>query len=102
VNGTKLSALEGGLYAQAEYELLQDKLKAVAALRADGHSNYSLQLSPKGAVVFTLAPGHNVRATYNRAFKSPTILENYLLINNTFLGNKTGFTIKDPAGNVLS
>jgi len=81
---------------------LQDKLKAVAAARADGHSNYSLQLSPKGAVVFTLAPGHNVRATYNRAFKSPTILENYLLINNTFLGNKTGFTIKDPAGNVLS
>ena len=97
VNGTKLSTLEGGLYAQAEYELLQDKLKAVAALRTDGHSNYSLQLSPKGAVVFTLAPGHNVRATYNRAFKSPTILENYLLINNSLLGNKTGFTIRDPA-----
>jgi outer membrane receptor protein involved in Fe transport len=102
VNGAKLSALEGGLYAQAEYDVLQDKLKAVAALRTDGHSNYSLQLSPKGALVYTLAPGHNVRATYNRAFKSPTILENYLLINNTFLGNKTGFTIKDAAGNTVS
>ncbi|HYV47599.1 MAG TPA: TonB-dependent receptor [Myxococcaceae bacterium] len=101
VNGAKLSAVEGGLYAQAEYDLF-DKIKAVAALRTDGHSNYSLQLSPKGALVYTVAPGHNVRATYNRAFKSPTILENYLLINNTFLGNKTGFVIKDASGNELS
>lgn len=96
VNGAKLSALEGGLYAQGEYGFLEDKLKAVAALRMDGHSNYSLQLSPKGALAYMVAPGHNVRVTYNRAFKSPTILENYLLINNTFLGNKTGFTIRDP------
>ena len=102
VNGAKLSALEGGLYAQADYALLPDKLKVVGALRLDTHSNYSPQFSPKAALVYTLAESQNVRLTYNRAFKSPTILENYLLINNTFLGNKTGFTIKDAAGTVLS
>jgi iron complex outermembrane receptor protein len=102
VGDTKLSAAEGGLYAQADYALLPDRLKVVAAARLDTHTNYAPQLSPKAALVYTVAENQNVRLTYNRAFKSPTILENYLLIGNSFLGNKTGFVIKDPSGAVLS
>jgi iron complex outermembrane receptor protein len=97
VGDTKLSAMEGGLYAQAEHPLLANRLKAVVAVRADAHTNYSLQFSPKAAAVWSVTEGQNVRLTYNRAFKSPTILENYLLLNNVFLGNKTGFTIRGPA-----
>jgi iron complex outermembrane receptor protein len=102
VDGKKLSATEFGGYVQGDYSLLRDKLRLVAAARVDTHSNYSAQFSPKAAVVYTVGRNQHLRAGYNRAFKSPTILENYLLINNILVGNRTGFTIKDAEGNVLS
>ena len=102
INGTVLSATELGGYAQADYSLLRDTLRLVAAARVDTHSNYAPQFSPKGAVVYSLTRTQHLRLGYNRAFKSPTILENYLFINNTLLGNRTGFLIKDAEGNLLS
>lgn len=44
---------------------------------------------------------HNLRAGYNHALKSPTILENNLLIQDVFRGNKTGYVIRDAAGTVV-
>jgi len=102
INGTSLNATEFGGYAQADYSLLRDKLRLVAAARLDTHSNYTPQFSPKGAVVYSLTRNQHLRLGYNRAFKSPTILENYLFINNTLLGNRTGFLVKDAEGNLLS
>jgi outer membrane receptor for ferrienterochelin and colicins len=102
INGTVLSATEFGGYAQADYSLLRDTLRLVAAARVDTHSNYAPQFSPKGAVVYSLSRTQHLRVGYNRAFKSPTILENYLFINNSLLGNRTGFLIKDAEGNLLS
>jgi outer membrane receptor for ferrienterochelin and colicins len=101
-NGKKLNATEFGGYLQADYSLLRDTLRLVAAARVDTHSNYSAQFSPKAAVVYTLQRTQHLRVGYNRAFKSPTILENYLLISNVLVGNRTGFIIKDADGNVLS
>jgi len=101
-DGKKLSATEFGGYMQGDYSLLRDTLRLVAAARVDTHSNYSAQFSPKAAVVYSPSRNQHVRLGYNRAFKSPTILENYLLINNTLVGNRTGFTIKDAEGNVIS
>ncbi len=102
VGGTKLSATEFGGYMQGDYSMLRDRLRLVAAARIDTHSNYSLQFSPKASVVYSPARNQHVRFGYNRAFKSPTILENYLLINNILLGNRTGFTIRDAEGNLVS
>ncbi|MDY7229307.1 TonB-dependent receptor [Hyalangium rubrum] len=101
-DGKKLNATEFGGYLQGDYSLLRDKLRLVAAARLDTHSNYSAQFSPKAAVVYSPQRNHHLRAGYNRAFKSPTILENYLLINNTLLGNRTGFIIRDAEGNLVS
>ncbi|MBN1208753.1 MAG: TonB-dependent receptor [Myxococcaceae bacterium] len=102
VDGKELNATELGGYVQGDYSLMRDKLRLVAAARIDTHSNYSAQFSPKVAVVYNVGQNQHLRVGYNRAFKSPTILENYLLINNVLVGNRTGFTIKDAAGNVLS
>jgi iron complex outermembrane receptor protein len=102
VGGTRLSATEFGGYAQADYSLLRDTLRLVAAARVDTHSNYAPQFSPKAAVVYSLTRTQHLRLGYNRAFKSPTLLENFLLINNSLLGNRTGFVIKDANGNRLS
>lgn len=99
--GQNIDASEVGAYGQASYKLLDDRLHLVGALRADHHSDYSTQLSPKAAVVVKVAEDHNLRAGYNHALKSPTILENNLLIQNVFRGNKTGYVIKDASGTVL-
>jgi iron complex outermembrane receptor protein len=92
---------EAGTYLQLD-TLLFGRLRLAGAVRADHHSLYKNQISPKAAVQYEVAENHNVRVGYNRAFKSPTILENYLRIADVFLGNRTGFVVKDAMGNVIS
>ena len=95
--GTDIDAQEVGGYVQADYDPIPDKLRVVGALRVDTHSNYDPQVSPKLAAVLDLAPGSKLRVGYNRAFKSPTILENYLLISGSYRGNRDGYVIRDSA-----
>ena len=97
----EISVDEAGGYVQLD-TLLMGKLRLAAAARVDTHSLYDTQFSPKAAIQYEVADNHNVRVGYNRAFKSPTVLENYLRINNTLLGNRTGFIVRDAAGNTLS
>jgi iron complex outermembrane receptor protein len=99
--GENINATEIGGYGQASYKLAGDRVRLVGALRADHHSDYATQLSPKAAVVVKVAENHNLRAGYNHALKSPTILENNLLIQIVFRGNKTGYVIKDGSGTVV-
>lgn len=96
-----IDAAEIGGYVQADYKLLGERLRLVGAVRADEHSNYDPQVSPKLTAVVEAAPGHKLRLGYNRAFKSPTILENYLLINNILVGNRSGFEIRNMDGDVV-
>ncbi len=102
---SSISITEAGAYIQLD-TTLRDKLRLAGAARVDTHSLYDTQLSPKLAVQYEVAPSHNVRVGYNRAFKSPTILENYLRIIQTpvtnLMGNRTGFEIRNAEGAVLS
>ncbi len=96
-----ISVTEAGTYLQLD-TLLFHRLRLAGAARVDHHSLYATQISPKAAVQYEVAENHNVRIGYNRAFKSPTVLENFLRINDTLLGNRTGFVIRDGAGAVLA
>ena len=98
----EIQSTEMGAYAQLDYSLLDQKLRLVGAGRVDHHSDYGNQLSPSATVVYEVAPLHNVRAGYQRAFKSPTILENYLLINGFLVGNRTGFDIRNGEGDTIA
>lgn len=101
-----------GGYAQLDYDLLPDKLQLVAAARIDDNSDYDTQFSPKGSVVFTAVPGHNIRATYNRAYTTPTILQShaYIPVPDLFApgydflirGNTEGYEIQDGSGTVVT
>lgn len=78
----------------------------VVAGRYDAHENYDAQFSPKAGLVVRPAPGQNLRVTYNRAFKSPTILQTSFHIPDwnaltTIYGNTRGFTVKRPDGSVF-
>ena len=63
--------VEAGAYLHSETRL-GDRVDLVAALRADDHNRLGeLNVSPRAAIVFRPAEGHNLRFTYNRAFATP-------------------------------
>jgi len=112
--GRDIDATEVGGYLQVDYRP-SDALRLNGAVRVDNHSEYDTQISPKAAIVYSVAPNQNVRVGYNRAFKSPTVLEGNLFIpipvppGNGIppgyvvnaIGNYTGFEIRDGDGNVI-
>jgi outer membrane receptor for ferrienterochelin and colicins len=77
-NENKDNINEFGAYLQSETGLLP-KLDLVAAARVDDH-NYIADpvFSPRAALVFKPSTNHTLRATYNRAFSTPST-------NNLFL-----------------
>lgn len=63
-----------GGYVQGEYELSR-KFKFVAAARVDYHDVIQETFfSPRAALVYKPAEQHTIRATYNRAFNTPSSL----------------------------
>ncbi len=63
---------------------LGDRFDLVAAVRVDDHSRLTdPNISPRAALVFKPSPDHNLRATFNRAFATPTT-------NNLFLDIAAG------------
>ena len=98
---TPLRATEIGGYLQLERAILGERINLVGAARLDHHSDYDAQFSPKAAVVYSPTPLQKIRIGYNRAFKSPTILENHLLVQGVNVGNASGFIVKDAAGNII-
>jgi iron complex outermembrane receptor protein len=102
-DGKQIRMYVGGQYVQADWWAVRDRLRLVGAVRVDEHSDYGVQVSPKASVVVALAHDHNLRVGYNRAFKSPTVLDAYLNIAGAgALGNHTGFVIHDATGAVVS
>jgi outer membrane receptor for ferrienterochelin and colicins len=81
-------------------------MDVVLAGRYDAHENYDAQFSPKAGLVVRPVEGQNFRVTYNRAFKSPTILQTSFHIPDwnaltTIYGNTRGFTVKRPDGSIF-
>jgi outer membrane receptor for ferrienterochelin and colicins len=94
-----------GVYGQATVPVYS-WLDLVGAARLDDHENYEAQFSPKAGVVVRPMPGHNLRVTYNRAFKSPTILQTNFWIPDwtatvAIFGNNRGFTARRPDGTLI-
>ena len=94
-----------GGYAQLEQQLTP-LFRIIAAGRYDKHDYYKAQWSPKAGVLFTPLPEQTFRVTFNRAFKSPTILQTGFFFPNFspgigLQGNRYGFEIRNAAGTVL-
>ena len=101
-----------GVYLQTETPF-SSKLRLVLAGRYDKATDYKAQFSPKAALLFSPTPNHTFRASINRAYKNPTILQGYFSAANFAVvvpgalyvgafGNRFGFTFKDAAGTVKS
>jgi outer membrane receptor for ferrienterochelin and colicins len=104
VTGKDISNDQKGIYAQTTTPV-QSWLDVVLAGRLDYPSAYAKQWSPKAGLVFKPMADQAFRVTYNRAFKSPTILQTNFFIPDwtsiiSIYGNTDGFVVKDAAGNV--
>lgn len=63
---------EYGAYAQLSRSLLNDRLKLTAAGRYDKSQNFKGRFTPRFTAVYTVAPDHNIRASYQTAYRFPT------------------------------
>ena len=96
--GQELSIGQTGAYTQIETPLSKT-LRLVLAARYDKHDKYDAQFSPKAAVLLTPWEDHTFRVSFNRAFKSPSVLQTDFYFPNFspsvgVFGNQDGFTIK--------
>lgn len=95
---------QAGFYGHAEADL-NEKFRAVLASRADLHEVYGIQLSPKLALIFKPNTQTAVRVTFNRAYRSPSINDQYLLFPVSQVvvarGNGQGFRFGTTPGDLL-
>jgi len=102
---------QAGGYLQAEYNVIP-KVTLVGAARLDWHDEISgVFVSPRAAVVYKPHLRHTLRATYNRAFSTPSTLNLFFDLSNGFIpnginlrgiGNAHGFNYKyNDAGEPL-
>jgi iron complex outermembrane receptor protein len=94
-DGKRIKNWEYGGYAQVSKALLRDHLTVTAAGRVDQSRNFSAVFSPRASAVYALdkAHLHNLRVSYNQAYRSPTQQGQYLdldLSRVLLLGNITG------------
>ncbi len=68
---------EFGAYLQEEFFV--SKWRLAAGVRTDKFGNLDHWVfSPRVSVMFKPTPEHSIRASYNRAFRSPSVINNYL------------------------
>ncbi|MBG8556331.1 TonB-dependent receptor plug domain-containing protein, partial [Hymenobacter guriensis] len=112
-DGKRIINDEFGAYLQLSKELLQNRLKLTAAGRVDDSKNFKPVFSPRGSAVFAFdkAKTHNLRASYNQAYRTPTQQGQYLSldlsrvlllgnISNGFQGYSTA--VAGSLGSILS
>ncbi|WP_331061200.1 TonB-dependent receptor [Hymenobacter sp.] len=79
-NGERIRNYEYGGYAQLTQTFLDTRLKFALAGRVDNFKNFKPAFSPRAAVVYSAGANkqHNFRASYGRAFRSPSNTDQYL------------------------
>lgn len=76
-DGRKINIKEWGAYAQVA-KALGDIVKLTASIRYDKNPNFDGQFTPRVSGVFTLAKDHNIRISYQTAFRIPTTQDQYI------------------------
>jgi iron complex outermembrane receptor protein len=104
--GNDVKNAQKGVYAQTTTPVAP-WLDVILAGRLDYPDNYDQQFSPKAGVVLKPAADQAFRVTFNRAYKSPTVLQTDFFIPDwtsiiAIFGNTTGFVRKNAAGTVLA
>jgi outer membrane receptor for ferrienterochelin and colicins len=106
LTGEDISINQWGVYAQSETPLLP-RLRLMLAARYDDHQNYDPQFSPKAGLLWTPVNGQTFRVFFNRAFKSPSVLQTSFYIPNFapnigVFGNRDGMIVRSTTDNSVT
>lgn len=77
---------EVGGYAQLSRSFLDEKLKLTASGRYDKNENFDGRFTPRFTAVYKLAEDHNIRASYQTAYRFPTTQNQWI---NLVIGGGT-------------
>ena len=77
---------EWGAYAQMTKKLFSDKLSLGVSGRYDKNENFTGKFTPRVTALVSLAEGHNLRFSYQTAYKFPTTQQQWIRLN---VGNVT-------------
>ncbi|MCB2380021.1 TonB-dependent receptor [Hymenobacter sp. BT635] len=79
----RIQNYELGGYGQLSHTMLNDRLKLALAGRVDDFKNFKPAFSPRASAVYSAGANkeHNFRASFGRAFRSPTQLDQYVRID---------------------
>ena len=72
---------EWGAYAQATKKLFDDKLVLSASGRYDKNQNFTGRLTPRFTALLKIAKGHNLRMSYQTAYKFPTTQQQWIRLD---------------------
>jgi iron complex outermembrane receptor protein len=65
------------VFLQNEYSPLKD-LTFTTGLRVDTHPEAGITIAPRGSIVYSPWENHTFRASISRAFRNPSVLENFI------------------------
>jgi len=72
---------EMGAYAQITKKLFSDKLSIGVSGRYDKNENFKGKFTPRVTALVNLAEGHNLRFSYQTAYKFPTTQQQWIRLN---------------------
>jgi outer membrane receptor protein involved in Fe transport len=74
---------EAGAYLQISQKLLGDRLKITASGRYDKNTNFTGRFTPRVSAVVKLAQDHNLRFSYQTAYRFPTTQNQWINLNTS-------------------
>jgi outer membrane receptor protein involved in Fe transport len=74
----RISIDEVGAYLQLGKKLVNDRIKLTASVRYDKNENFDGRFTPRVSGVFTVAPRHNIRLSFQTAYRNPTNQDQYI------------------------
>ena len=71
-----------GGFVQAGARLWQEKVRLTATLRADKNDYFSTRFNPRLTAVYSPAPRHNFRLSYQNGYRFPSLFEGFSNVNS--------------------
>ncbi|MGA7306263.1 MAG: TonB-dependent receptor [Rhodothermales bacterium] len=86
--GDRKRATSSFAYGQVEW-IPSKKIDVISSARLDAHPDYTNQVNPKLALMYTFSPDLKLKASVGRGFRAPTFEQRYVNFTNPLGGNYT-------------
>lgn len=86
--GDRKRATSSFAYGQIEW-IPSKRIDVISSARLDAHPDYTDQVNPKLALMYTFSPDLKLKASVGRGFRAPTFEQRYVNFTNPLGGNYT-------------